>query len=274
MERACRIYWKLHASKKASFKGYRGYLKQICQFFQGRFIDTISYLDVEAYRKWRCEKVSESTVNREHTTIIHIYNALRRWMDMKIIKPVTLPKANPGSLVKKAQETGRKRILSQEEVQRLLDCSSPQLRDIFLMALNTLLRRKDLRQLSMKSVSQLTESLEGIQAKTGKPYCIPLNPVIRSVINRAKGDRILDFTNFRREFDAAVSKAMITNFHFKDLRRTGARRMLKAGFDIAVVSQYLGHRTIRMTQVYVGAEAPDIAEASQFMGEAFPLRVA
>lgn len=265
IERATKIYWNLHGDKKPSRKSYRTYIRYICQFFHGRLIDTISYIDVANYREWRKKKVCPATVNREHTVITHLFYQLRKWVDMKIIDPVTLPKANPGSLVKKEPETARKRILSQNEVKRLLDASSLELQRVILAAMHTLLRRKDLRLLTRKNINQMTGCIEGIQAKTGRPYSIPINAILGKILESAKGSSIFDFINFRKDFEEAREKAGLPDVQFRDLRRTGARRILKGGFDIATVSSYLGHASIRMTQNYVQPEKTDLIKAAEFL---------
>ena len=241
----------------------------IKDFFAERYIDTITYIDVQDYRQWRIKKVKASTVNRDHVIITNMFYLLKRWNDMGVIKPITLPKYNPGSLVKKADERpfARKRVLSAKEIGGLLAVGPLNVRRIVLMALNTALRRKDLVNLTQGHVNRATGCLEGVQAKTGKPYQIPINSTVAMLIKTASGDRILDFTNFRRDFETALKKAGLEGVQFRDLRRTAARMLLGQGnVDIATVSSYLGHASIAMTQFYVQPENKDKRKASQFLG--------
>lgn len=184
------------------------------------------------------------------------------------IKPVTLPKNNPGTGVKKAPLRSRTRTLTSEEIDLLLGAATPQLRRIFIMALNTALRKKDLRLLrKSQNVNKTNNCLEGIQAKTGKPYSIPINKAIQEIIDTAPNDKILSFMNYMKEYAACRERAGLPDVQLRDFRRTAATRLLRDGkIDIAVVSDFLGHTSLEMTQIYVQPENKDKRKASQFLG--------
>jgi integrase len=163
----------------------------------------------------------------------------------------------------------RSRILSPPEIQKIRAASGPELRDVIDMGFNTLLRLKDLKRLTLKNVNQANNSLEGIQAKTGKPYSIPINREIRKIIDKAlrQGRQmLLNCPNFRKEFEAMREGLPILYFQFRDIRRTGARYLLKNGVDLATVQGMLGHADIEMTQIYIQPEHKDKKKASQKLG--------
>ena len=123
---------------------------------------------------------------------------------------------NPGSLVSKAPESDlrRTRVLSTEEYERLQAHASASLRLICEMTVTTLLRKGDLELLTRENYDPVTRTLSGIQTKTivpgrsrGRAHCIPIeDPEIEKQI-MATEERLLDFTNFCREFEAAVNSA-------------------------------------------------------------------
>jgi integrase len=240
-------------------------------FLEGRYFDSINYVDVENYRRHRLKTVSASTVNKEHAALTGMFNKFREWNRLGVIRPVKMPADNPGSLVKKANEKAfsRKRVLSVEEFERFLKCGTINLRRISLAAVHSTLRLKDLRYLTKNNVNEATNELEGTQAKTGKPYKVPITLMMRTLIDTAPEHLIFDFTNFRKEFEAARKDANILDFQFRDLRRTGARTLLKGGVDLATVSKYLGHASIQMTERYAAASEEDLHRAAQVLNNKF-----
>ena len=56
-----------------------------------------------------------------------------------------------------------------------------------------------------------------------------------------------------RQFERAVTKAGVVDFHFHDLRHTAATRMADAGADPFTLAAILGHSDIRMTARYAHA---------------------
>ncbi len=229
--------------------------------FKGRFIDTITYVDIERYRQEKSKTHSPLSVNRHQTVFVTLFNKLKEWRRFKIIDNVLLPDENPAALVKKVNERpfARKRVLSSAEFQRLIDSATMEVRRICLAAVHTTLRLKDLKNLAWANVNEATNQLEGVQAKTSRPYSVPINSVMRKLLLETPKSRkhIFDFENFRKEFDKARAKADLKEFQFRDLRRTGARFMLQQGVDLATVSSYLGHASLAMTERYVPPSQED-----------------
>jgi integrase len=140
-----------------------------------------------------------------------------------------------------------------------------------LGALNSTLRKKDLRLLTKANVDDHTQSLRGIQQKTQNAYYIPINKQMRLLIDTAPGDKIFDFTNHNARFARLVRVCGLKDFRFHDLRRTGARAMLKEGLDLATVSKWLGHRSLQTTQIYVAAQTQDMARGGEVLEKKFEM---
>jgi integrase len=248
------------------------YLRRIKEFFPNRYIDEITYMDVEDFRRWREKKILFSSVNREHTVLTHLFNKLRLWRRKKIIANIKLPEENPAALVKKPSEKSRirKRILQPDEYERLKKVSPPELWRIIEGALQTMLRPKDLKALTRNNIDREANEIRGIQAKTGKPYAIHINGPIQALLDPAPGFHIFDFTNFRKNFEKAVAQAKLKDFQFKDLRRTGATKLLKKSGDLKAVSEYLGHSSIAMTESYIAGERESRKVSGELMATIFP----
>lgn len=270
-EEAAEAAWKLHFGKLKASGHYAHYLKTLCDCFPGRYIDGMTYLDVEHFRREKEKKLSVATVNKMHATLTTLFNKFKTWKRQNVIKPVKLPAENPGSLVSKGNERiyARKRVLSVDEFKRLLECGTICTRRIVLGAVNSTLRLKDLKGLTRAHINAANNTLVGLQAKTGKPFSVPINGVLAELIATAPGQRIFDFTNWRKLFNQARTRAGLKDFQFRDLRRTGARMMLAKGIDLATVSAFLGHASLKMTEVYVTPSKDDAAAAGEILGSMY-----
>jgi integrase len=77
----------------------------------------------------------------------------------------------------------------------------------------------------------------------------------------------LDPRNLNREFHDICDKAGLGHWHPHELRHSAASLMLAEGVKLQVVSEILGHSSIRMTaDVYGHILAPDREAAAQAMG--------
>jgi hypothetical protein len=109
----------------------------------------------------------------------------------------------------------------------------------------------------------------GLQRKSGRKYEPPITAQMWDLIRTAPGDHIFDFANHDKEFKAARRRAGMPEVQFRDLRRTGARMMLRNGVDIATVQKYLGHGDLNTTQRYVGASGEDLQAAGKILNNMY-----
>ncbi len=211
MEDAADLFLKLHGEKRQSIKGtkqFARYVRLIKQFWTGRYADTMTGDDMRDYRDDRRKQgVAESTINREQTAIVTMFNKLDEWRKVgQIPRNVLLPESNPGRGVKKVNEDRfiRERLLSDEEYKNLWACADQRTRRIILAEMNLPLRLDDLKQLSKKNVNYKLGRFKGVQAKTGKEYSLPINEVLWDLIRTAPGDRLLDFAGFEGRWKRTV----------------------------------------------------------------------
>jgi integrase len=273
MTQAADTFWELHASKKLENDSFKSYLGRIKQYFGTAWFDSITHEEVQEFIKWVRETpfhqsrhkstpprlLATGTVNHHHRCLTSIFNAIPRWVELGKLQRVKLPKQrNPASLIPKMseEEFTRTRVLSNDELRRLLEAAHPNAAKIIIMAVFTLLRYNDLRKATLKDNSA-APALRGIQAKTSKTFEIATNGI---------AIQALDFTNFRRQFRAAVKKAKIHEFQFRDLRRTGATYLFRKTNDLGLVQRRLGHASPAMTKKYLGILDTDNMRASEILG--------
>jgi integrase len=266
------LFLKLHGEKRPSTKGIRQfvrYVRLIKEAWRGRYVDSMTGDDMRDYRaRRRKEGVAESTVNREQTTIITMFNKLVDWRrNGQIPKSVLLPDGNPGRGVPKINEDRfiRGRLLSDEEHQNLCACADQRTRRIILAEMSLPLRLEDLKRLSKKDINHKLSQFKGVQAKTGKEYALPINEVIWGLIATAPTDQILDFTGFESRWKRVVKRAGLKGLQFRDLRRTAATTLHDSGEKLRTTSAMLGHSSVATTLRYLGLKDENLKQAGNIL---------
>ncbi len=282
MDDAVDMFFALHGEKRQSPKGvkqFRRYARLIKEAWAGRYADTITGDDMRDYRQSRRHQgVSESTINREQTAIITLFNKLVQWRRSgQVPRNVLLPEENPGKGVQKVNEDRfiRDRLLSDEEYKSLWACADQRVRRIILAEMNLPLRLADLKGLSKGNINGKLSQFRGVQAKTGKEYTLPINEPLWSLIRTAPGDRILDFTGFEARWKRTVKRAGLhakseRPIQFRDLRRTAATTLHDSGVTLKTISAMLGHQSLTTTIRYLGLKDENLKQAGDVLAAKVP----
>lgn len=257
-------------------KNYHYQYKPIKEFFRGRYLDTINKVDVENYRAYRAQEgLLGSTINREHSVITRLLNAFDEWKGIGNIQQynfsnLRLPIKNPGELVKKVDERQftRTLVLTPMEFFKFCDYAHPRVRVIVILAVLTLLRKKNLQLLGEENFNAALKQIQTIQSKTKVPITVPAQQTVTAIIENTKYECVCDFTNFVRLFLRARRESGVY-FWMTDLRRTSATQMLLDGVDIRTIQRYLGHTTLVMTERYLQPPVQHMIDASRVVEQRF-----
>ncbi|MCP5231507.1 MAG: site-specific integrase [Zoogloeaceae bacterium] len=203
-----------------------------------------------------------ATVNRYLATLSACFtHAVRelQWMEK-----------NPVERVKKGKEApGRVRYLSdQERMDLLTECKAsgnPHLYTAVVLALTTGARQNEILSARWNQVDfkRKTIVLRDGETKNGAGRVLPLTGEafdllkVRARIRDLNDDRVFPvaaelraFGSLRTAWEAALSRAKITDFHWHDLRHTAASYLTMAGVGSMEVAKILGHKTLQMTARY------------------------
>lgn len=138
------------------------------------------------------------------------------------------------------------------------------LRPLFVCAIDSGLRRGDLRRLVWRSVDFEQRWISVIMQKTKLPVTVPMSEACFAALQecRARGfrgehvftdeeGRPLSDTRIKRTFERVKRLAGITRrFRFHDLRHSFAVKCVSNHVNIAVLSRALGHTSLAMTMRY------------------------
>ena len=234
--------------------------------------------DIERYvAKRKGDGVKPTTINRELALLKHILRKAVDWDYLEI---------NPASGVKHQRvEVPEFSILTEEEMDRFIDKASPHLRTIFILALNTGMRRGEIFRLEWRDVDFDQGIITVRKPKNYETRYIPMNASVRDALATQPRRIVVDseatgrverracpyvFSNddgsplkaIDTGFQASLNRAGITkHFRFHDMRHTFASHLVMKGVDMRTVAKLMGHKDIKQTMRYAHL-APDHLQAA------------
>jgi integrase len=196
---------------------------------------------------------SEATVNRYYALLKKMFNCAIDWGYLSSVNPVCKIR------LKKEGSSYRKRILSEDEENRLLEASPDYLRSILVAAIHSGMRRGELLGLKWDDIDPQAQTIRvrGEMSKSGKERRIPMDSLLGAEMLRrraanGKNETVFPphFRKVRDGFEKACRAAGIAGLRFHDLRHTFATRLIARGADLVSVQNLLGHSSLNVTQLY------------------------
>lgn len=253
-------------------------LRALIEYFGERRLRSITHADIETFKLVRLKtptihgtERSITSVNRELELLRAIFNFAQRqdWLAKN-------PFQRGASLISKADEMHRERVLSFAEEERLLAaCEVParqHLRPILIAAMDTGMRRGELLKLKWRNVDLRARSIEieAFNTKTARARTVAMTARLTKEIeslwlNSTRDLESLVFgitDNIKNGFASACCAADIVGLRFHDLRHTAITRMIEAGMQPAEVMRVSGHTTPAMLWRYLNANADTARRAA------------
>ena len=192
---------------------------------------------------------SLSAVNRELELLRMIFNFAEQsdWIAKS-------PFRKGASLISKASERQRDRVLTLEEEARLLDACSEKrahLKPLLMTALDTGMRRGELFKLVWPDVDFGLDLIRvrATNTKTERPRTVGMTPRVREALLALRQAAPPDYTGIvfgikdtiKNGFRSALEAAKIEDFRFHDCRHTAITRMIQAGIPATETMKISGH---------------------------------
>jgi integrase len=210
------------------------------------------------------KKRTPATVNRYVASLSSLFSyAVRdlRWINESPCR----------NLMKLKETPGRDRVLSEEEIARLLIASkeskSPYLYCIVLIAITTGARQGEILNLEWKDIDFKNKIAFLKETKNGKPRSIPLvEPVIdelQNLYHTRNPHKSLVFASrtafgkvdIKKAWRSALKRAEIHDCRAHDMRHTFATLAAGQGASNLELATAMGHRTLEMLQRYTHLDA-------------------
>lgn len=241
--------------------------RRLSSSFGGMRADRITSALISEHIMERLEEgVSPTTVNRELVILKRAFKLAER--ERLIRSAPHIPML--------AENNVRTGFLEHEQYLEMLEHLPPSLRDLFTLAYETGMRRGEILSLTWSTVN-LRDGyirLEAAQTKTAEPRIIYLTQEALGALKSARKNRVPDcelvfhrkgkkIVDFRKSWDKARKAVGLPNLIFHDLRRSGLRRMVRAGIPERVCMQITGHKTRSTFDRYNIVSEGDLREAAR-----------
>jgi integrase len=246
----------IYKTPKSSLRDISSF-KHLSGFFSGLTLAEITPARISEYKSLRrTEGAKPATLARELEVLRHALNLAVReweWLDKNPFEKVKIEKVN----------NKVERWITPEEELRLLDVSSPWLREIIIFALNTGMRQDEILSLKWSQVDLFRRTLTILESKNKEKRTLPLNQTVMELLKSKRkvisisgyvftsqtGTKI-HARNLLRAFYSARKKAGLEDVRWHDLRHSFATRLVQSGINLYVVKELLGHKTLTMTMRY------------------------
>ena len=215
------------------------------------------------YRDERLKIVAPATITRELNTISHAIDTARReWgiyvheNPLKLVKRPTLPKGR----IRRLENGEQDALLAASDVM-----STPYLKDLIIIALETAMRRGELLSLLWDNVDFDKKTAHLTMTKNGESRDVPLSPksieVLKKLHQSAKHKFVFPVSDnaVRLAWERLRAKAGCPDLNFHDLRHEAVSRLFEKGLDMMSVASISGHKELRMLQRYTHLRAEDLA---------------
>jgi integrase len=227
-------------------------LNNILPVFGELSLRNITPLIIEEYKQKRRRKAAPATVNRELACMKHMFSLAITWK--KAIK-------NPVISVKFFKEKNQRlRFLSEEEISKLVEACSPQLKPVVITAITTGMRLNEILSLQWKDIDLKRNLIILDETKGGSSRKIPINDGLKVILTEMQEKNTKDFVfknslgkpyrDVRTTFRTAIRKSKLKGVTFHTLRHTFASHLVMANINLRTVQELLGHKTIQMTMRY------------------------
>jgi integrase len=174
---------------------------------------------------------------------------------------------NYGDQVKRLPENNERTVyLSMDEVRKIADEASENVRAAIWIALYTGCRRGEILKIEAKDVTEDTIRIPAGNTKTLRYREVPIFPALRPWL--AYLPMPINFEGLKSGFARARVAAGMRHVHFHDLRHSCATILLKSGADLLTISKILGHTSVKTTARYshVDTERQKTAMTKAFGG--------
>jgi len=218
-------------------------------------MSALTPMRIAEYRDERLNRVSNGAVIRELSYFSSIINHARREWGFNMINPIPLVKKPPTPL-------GRNRILSENELNRLLKALEPRVKNanIYLVpivqfALASAMRRGEILGLRWTDIN-FTKRIAFISmTKNGEPRTVPLSTIALNILEclpRSICGTVFPIKGptLSAGFERAREKANIVDIHFHDLRHMAITRLAEKLPNLIELSAVSGHKSLAMLKRY------------------------
>ncbi|QQC84654.1 tyrosine-type recombinase/integrase [Acinetobacter bereziniae] len=210
-----------------------------------------------AWRELRLENTKGSTVRRELLMLAGFFTwcvETKLWLSKNPVKEIKLPPVSPH----------RERVISNDEIEMLLPYLNSELKDIFVIALETGMRQSEICNLTWNRVFLDKKYLLLDVTKNGRKREVPLSKTALEILKAKKIKNMKKVFNYlpsyvSADFMKARVEAGLFDFTFHDARHTAATR-IALKIQVLDLCKMFGWTDPKRAMIYYNPTASEIAE--------------
>lgn len=256
---------------------YLHYLSVLRDYFGAKFIKNISHSDIEDFKRDRLKvptkrgERSIADVNRH----LELLRAMLRFAERQSWLAKS-PFELGSSLISKADEVKRERVLSFEEEARLLaQCEDRRkhLKPLLITAIDTAMRRGELFKLTWEWVDfqSSTITIVATNSKTARERKVGMTKRVREALiglwessPKDEGELVFGIKDtVKNSFRSACRDAEIHDLKFHDLRHTGLTRMIQMGAQPMELMKVSGHTQMNTFARYINPDTNAVQKIAE-----------
>jgi integrase len=191
--------------------------------------------------------VKDMTGNYKPATINRSLSAIKKALTLAW-KANIIPE-NYGKKIERLPENNAREVyLTVDEVKKLADATSPQVRTAIWVALLTGARRGEVCKIEAHHIGADTIMIPKANTKMLQTRTVPIVSALRPHLKNLPLQ--INYEGVKSGFRRAREKVSMEHVHFHDLRHSCASILIACGVDIYTVSKILGHSSIKSTERY------------------------
>lgn len=260
-----------------SWKAPQAFLETLIEHFGGKRIREITHDDIEQFKLSRLRLPTKrgtqrtiASVNRE----LELMRAVMRFASRQgyIYRS---PFETGATIISKADEARRERVLTHDEEARLLAACTGRRSHLYALlvcALDTAMRRGELFKLRWRDVDLYAReiTITAMNSKTARARKVAMTPRVFAALeaihqSAPPNNDLLVFgitDTIKKSFAAACRDAGITEFRFHDCRHTAITRMIQAGIAPMEVMKVSGHTQMNTFARYINPNSASVKRAA------------
>jgi integrase len=266
--------------KVAGLRSHRDgllFLRALREYFGNRKVRSITHGDIESYKIKRLATPTYKSTTRTIASVNRELELLRRILNVAYRESWILrnPFNTGDSLINKADERKRERIITREEEARLLAACTDKrahLKPIIICALDTGMRSGEIFKLRWSDIDLVNRiiTVRAFNTKMMRERQVAMTERMARQLEliyelSTKEPDTLCFgisDNVKKSFSSVRKEAGLSDVRFHDLRHTHATRLVSAHIPLSEVGRVLGHTQINTTYRYVNANAETARRAA------------
>ncbi len=259
-----------YRAKLQDVKTCEGRIRNLTPFFGKLLASRVGTNTVRAFvRKRKAAGVKDSTINRDIAALKRAFRLGYQHSPRKVVSVPYLPMAGPES-------PPREGFFTHEEFMRLRSNLPPEIAQLVTFLYHTGCRVGEARGIQWQSVSFEDARIRLLKTKNGRRRSIPVTRELLELLRGLRlerdqlwpessfvfsrgGKRIL---SFRKSWENACRASGLPGRLVHDLRRTGARNLVRSGVAEHIVMAIGGWRTRSVFQRYDIVDDRDLGNAA------------